>query len=154
VVAAVIAVTVVASLARADGDPASDVLLHDDVFFPYGEPVSAGLQARLDAETAAATRASFPIKVALIQSSVDLGAVGSLFGRPQMYADFLDQELGLQTEQRRTLALEASLLLAAVLLAAILSQAAPPTRRERAVARIAAIEPQAAGLIARPRLAA
>ena len=95
----VLATAVAPGIARADGDPASDVLLREDVFYPYSEPVSADLQKKLDAEMAAATQAHFPIKVALIQSAVDLGAVTSLFDRPQRYADFLEQEIDFQTRQ-------------------------------------------------------
>jgi hypothetical protein len=79
--------------ARADGDPASDELIGADVFYPFSPPVAAGLQKSLNAETAAASRLHFPIKVALIASPADLGAIPSLFAKPQQYADFLDQEI-------------------------------------------------------------
>ncbi len=85
--------------ALADGDPASDVLLGENVFYPYQPPVSPALQKSLNAETAAAKRAGFPIKVALIASPVDLGVIPDLFGKPQKYADFLDQEISFQTKQ-------------------------------------------------------
>jgi hypothetical protein len=85
--------------ARADGDPASDVLLGESVFYPYSPPVSPALQNTLNAETAAASRAHFPIKVALIASPVDLGVIPDLFGQPQKYAAFLDQEISFQTKQ-------------------------------------------------------
>ena len=86
-------------LARADGDPASDVLLGQNVFYPYTPPVSPGVQKHLDAETVAAQRAGFPVKVALIASPVDLGVIPDLFGHPQKYADFLDQEISFETKQ-------------------------------------------------------
>jgi MYXO-CTERM domain-containing protein len=86
--------------ALADGDPASDVLLGENVFYPYSPPVSSSLQKTLDAETAAATRAGFPVKVALIASPVDLGVIPDLFGKPQQYARFLDQEISFQTKQQ------------------------------------------------------
>ena len=79
--------------ALADGDPASDVLLGENVFYPFSPTVSNRLQAELNAETAAASRAHFPIKVALIASPADLGAIPSLFGKPQEYANFLDREI-------------------------------------------------------------
>jgi hypothetical protein len=85
--------------ARADGDPASDVLLGENVFYPYSPPVTTSLQQILNGETAAARRAHFPIKVALIHSAVDLGVITSLFGQPQKYADFLDQEISFQGKQ-------------------------------------------------------
>jgi hypothetical protein len=81
------------AVAPADGDPASDVLLGQSVFYPFSPTVSTSLQAKLDAETAAASRAHFPIKVALIASSADLGAIPSLFGKAQQYANFLDREI-------------------------------------------------------------
>jgi hypothetical protein len=88
-----LAVVVLPALALADGDPASDMLLGQNVFYPYTPTVSNRLQAELNAETAAASRAHFPIKVALIASPDDLGAIRSLFGRPQQYAAFLDREI-------------------------------------------------------------
>jgi hypothetical protein len=78
--------------ARADGDPASDVLLVQKVFYPYA-PTSPALQNTLNGVVAAASRAHFPIKVALITSPNDLGVVTNLFGQPQKYAAFLDQEI-------------------------------------------------------------
>ncbi len=85
--------------ARADGDPASDVLLGQNVYYPYSPAVSAALQKTLDADTAAAAKAGFRIKVALIGQPVDLGVIPSLFGQPQKYADFLDQEISFQAKQ-------------------------------------------------------
>jgi hypothetical protein len=82
-----------APAALADGDPASDVLLGENVFLPYSPPVSSSLQRTLTAQTAAAKRAGLALKVALIGSPVDLGVVPDLFGHPQRYADFLDQEI-------------------------------------------------------------
>jgi hypothetical protein len=78
--------------ARADGDPASDVLLGQDVFLPYS-PVSPAVQQRLYAAAAAARRAGYPIKIALIGAATDLGVVPSLFGKPAGYAQFLSAEL-------------------------------------------------------------
>jgi hypothetical protein len=83
----------VLSRAHADGDPASDVLIGERVFYPYGSNVPPSLQSRLNAETAAASRAHFPIKVALIAAPADLGAVPTLFGKPKQYAAFLVQEI-------------------------------------------------------------
>jgi hypothetical protein len=89
----------VPAAALADGDPASDVLLGENVFYPYSPPTSAALQKSLNATTAAAKRAGFPIKVALIASAVDLGVIPDLFGKPQKYADFLDQEISFRAKQ-------------------------------------------------------
>ncbi len=82
-----------AGIARADGDPASDVLLSQDVFVPYSG-ISATLERRLFALCGAAGRAGYPVKIALIASKSDLGVVPALFNRPQAYARFLSAELG------------------------------------------------------------
>ena len=87
------------AVALADGDPASDVLLGENVFYPYSPAVSSSLQKSLNATTAAAKRAGFPIKVALIASPVDLGVIPDLFGKPQKYATFLDQEISFRAKQ-------------------------------------------------------
>jgi MYXO-CTERM domain-containing protein len=101
-VAALPATALVAGLpttALADGDPASDVLLGENVFYPYSPAVSPSVQKSLNATTAAAKRAGFPIKVALIASPVDLGVIPDLFGKPQKYAAFLDQEISFRGKQ-------------------------------------------------------
>ena len=86
--------------ALADGDPASDVLLGDNVFYPYTPAVPRAIQQTLNAETAAATASGLPIKVALIAAATDLGVIPDLFGKPQSYADFLDQEISFTSKQR------------------------------------------------------
>jgi hypothetical protein len=97
--AAALALTVLPAAAIGDGDPASDVLLGQNVFYPYNPAVSGKLEKTLNAATAAASKAHFPIKVALIASPVDLGVIPDLFGKPQKYADFLDQEISFQGKQ-------------------------------------------------------
>ena len=88
-----------APAALADGDPASDVLLGENVFYPYSPQVTPALQRTLNTETAAAKKAGFPLKVALIAGPVDLGVIPDLFDKPQKYADFLDQEISFQRKQ-------------------------------------------------------
>jgi hypothetical protein len=78
--------------ARADGDPASDVLLGQDVFLPYSA-ISASAQRRLYAVTDAARQAGYPVRIALIGARTDLGVVPSLFGKPGTYARFLSTEV-------------------------------------------------------------
>jgi hypothetical protein len=95
-VASIAILMLVPAIVRADGDPASDVLLGENVFYPYSPAVSPAVQKKLNAETSAAIRANFPIKVALIASPVDLGVVPDLFNKPQKYAKFLDQEISFQ----------------------------------------------------------
>jgi hypothetical protein len=107
--AALLGLMVAAGAAPADGDPASDVLLNQDVFYPYSPAVSPAFESALNAETAAASRAGAPVKIALIESPADLGSVPELFGKPQQYADFLEQELvAVQGQQRPLLVVMAS----------------------------------------------
>jgi hypothetical protein len=70
------------------------------VFYPYTPRVSAAVEQALDAEVATAAKRQFPIKVALIASPVDLGAIPTLYGKPQQYANFLDQEISFGGKQR------------------------------------------------------
>ena len=50
--------------ARADGDPASDYLLTQKVFFPFDFKVPAAKQQQLVALVDEANRAGYPIRVA------------------------------------------------------------------------------------------
>ena len=86
---------VAAADSRADGDPASDVLYADRVFFPYSTSISAGARHALTTTVGRSERAGYPIRVALIAGPFDLGAVTSLWGKPRDYARFLDYELSL-----------------------------------------------------------
>ena len=85
--------------ARADGDPASDVLLFQDAYLPYfpapGKPEAQTL-TRLLKEV---RRAGYPMKVALIESQGDLGAYPDLFGRPEDYAELLQREISFRVKR-------------------------------------------------------
>jgi hypothetical protein len=85
-----------ASSALADGDPASDVLVFDSVFNPPDSGASPEQAARLAATVKAANRAGYPIRVALIKSSGDLGTVTQLWQEPADYSLYLGRELSLQ----------------------------------------------------------
>jgi hypothetical protein len=78
--------------ASADGDPASDTLLVQNTFLPYPRP-PASLANALSREVAIAYAHGYRLKVAVIASETDLGAVPSLFNKPADYAKFLGQEL-------------------------------------------------------------
>ena len=81
-----------AGSARADGDPASDYLVTQNVYFSYRAPsqvIRAGLDRAADDVYAHGDR----VKLALIFDAVDLGAIPSLFGRPADYAHFLGLEI-------------------------------------------------------------
>jgi len=88
-----LAALLAAPAARADGDPASDYLLSQKVFFPYDLKVSPAAQQQIAALVDEANRAGFKIRVAMIWSSYDLGAITGLWRRPQTYARFLGAEL-------------------------------------------------------------
>lgn len=86
--------------ARADGDPASDVLLAQDVFYPYQPKVSPALEAALENTLHASARAGgLHLKVAIIGTAEELGLVPNLFGHPQAYAQFLDREISFNQPQ-------------------------------------------------------
>jgi hypothetical protein len=78
--------------ARADGDPASDYLITQPVYFPYDAKFSPVLEGQLLAVLREAKKRGFPVKVALITSSYDLGSVTSLWRKPTLYARFLGEE--------------------------------------------------------------
>jgi hypothetical protein len=90
-----VAFAVHAATAGADGDPASDVLATQSLFLPQDAGVPAAQAAQLGSMVRAAGRAGYPIRVALIASASDLGSVTELWRKPQTYARFLGQELGL-----------------------------------------------------------
>jgi hypothetical protein len=81
-----------AALVRADGDPASDTLLAEDAYLPFPSP-GADVSARLKSAVAAAYTRGYLLKVAVIATVNDLGAIPSLFGKPNEYASFLGQEI-------------------------------------------------------------
>lgn len=90
----------VAQSARADGDPASDYLLGTKVFLPYDAKFPPKQAAELTGLIAAANKAGFPIRVAVIWSAYDMGSVTSLWRKPHTYAKFLGLELGFVYKQR------------------------------------------------------
>jgi hypothetical protein len=93
-VAVALAAAVTAPAARADGDPASDTLLQQNVYFPYSLSSSAARTALLHVVDDVYARGE-RLKIAVIYDTTDLGSVGSLFGKPAEYARFLAIELGL-----------------------------------------------------------
>jgi hypothetical protein len=87
------------SQASADADPASDVLLGSPAFFPYQPAVGSGLQSQLLHELASLRNHGLNLKVAIIESRVDLGAIPNMFGHPRAYAVFLDREISFNQPQ-------------------------------------------------------
>jgi len=92
---AAVVLALAAGSARADGDPASDVLYSQSVFVPADAGVAPGDAARLAALVREARRAGYPVKVAIVASPYDLGSVTALWRKPQLYARFLGLELSL-----------------------------------------------------------
>jgi hypothetical protein len=94
--------------AIANVDPASDVLLNDDVFLPFRPAnVCPQLDEKVRAGVKAANDGDYPIKVALIESVNDLGGAPQLFGQPQDYAVFLGREIRPQVRATLLIAMPA-----------------------------------------------
>ncbi|HLY48251.1 MAG TPA: redoxin domain-containing protein [Solirubrobacteraceae bacterium] len=85
----------VAPSARADGDPGSDVLVYQPLFLAADAGVSTSQQVRLGQLLRGAASSRFPIRVAIIASPSDLGAITGLWRKPRAYARFLGIELSL-----------------------------------------------------------
>ena len=90
--AALLALLAVAP-ARADGDPASDILYGDNVFLSLVSPQVNAKGKALETLTAAAAARGLPLKVAVIQTPTDLGAIPQLFGKAAEYVKFLRTEI-------------------------------------------------------------
>ena len=89
----VAALAVLAPAALADGDPASDFLLSQSSFLsPYDGKIPTSQQERIEAMLQSAKEQGFPLKLAVIVTRYDLGAVPILYRKPQTYAKFLAQE--------------------------------------------------------------
>ncbi len=84
---------VLTASAQADGDPASDVLVFKAYFLPYAPQTPVDAEQKINVATAAADRAGYPIRVAVIAGAGDLGIVPQYLGKPQEYASFLSDEL-------------------------------------------------------------
>ncbi len=86
--------------AQANGDPASDVLITQQVFLPFEAPISASAADELKQTVAAANQRGYTIRVAVIAFTGDLGTAVSLWGHPQDYAKFLGSELAFAYSNR------------------------------------------------------
>jgi len=80
------------SAARADGDPASDYLISQNVFFSFKQ-LPASSKSELIRVVDEANRRGYTVRVALIGARFDLGSVPVFWRRPGPYAKFLSQEL-------------------------------------------------------------
>lgn len=92
-VGAVLALLALPAVARANGDPASDYLLVQKLFLPFGTKIDQTEVKRLNAVLNAADGDNYKIRVAVILAPSDLGTAFSLYRKPQRYAEFLGLEL-------------------------------------------------------------
>jgi len=91
--AAFVLAAIAVPAALADGDPASDFLLSQSSFLsPYDGHISRAQQKRIEAMLQSAKEQGFPLRLAVIATRYDLGAVPILYRKPQTYAKFLAQE--------------------------------------------------------------
>jgi hypothetical protein len=81
--------------ALADGDPASDVLTETPVYLPADAGIPATQQAQLLKLVREAASRGYPFRVALIAHRSDLGSIGALWSKPNVYSGFLGTELSL-----------------------------------------------------------
>jgi len=102
---AVVLVLLVPASARANGDPASDVLLVNQVFLPFEAPISKSAADDLRKTVASANSKGYKIRVALIAFTGDLGTAVSLWRHPQNYAKFLASEIAFVTTDRLLVAM-------------------------------------------------
>jgi thiol-disulfide isomerase/thioredoxin len=75
------------------GDPAGHVLVRQNMFLPADAGATSVQMRHLQDVITAAARAGYPVRVAVIASEADLGAIRAVWQRPQIYADFLGAEL-------------------------------------------------------------
>ena len=99
-VAGIVAAGALASVARADGDPASDYLLSKQVFLTSESTSESPAERQLVNAVQAANRSGFSIRVAIISTDYDLGSITELWHRPRIYARFLGLELSGVYKQR------------------------------------------------------
>jgi hypothetical protein len=93
VLIAALAVALAPCAARADGDPASDVLIANTLYTPVAQKISPPVLRQLQGTIEQANAGGFKVRVALILDRTDLGAVPQLFGHPVKYVKLLASEL-------------------------------------------------------------
>src|SRR3954453_20928808 len=99
VLAVAAALAIAPSAAQADGDPASDVLLLQDVYLPYAPGVPPQLGKTITDLLKTTRKAGFTLKVAIVAQQKDLGAVPQFFDKPQSYAPFLQSEIAFNSKK-------------------------------------------------------
>jgi hypothetical protein len=94
------ATLLLAPAARADGDPASDFLVLQDMYYGSELDLKSQPAAQLPALLAQSRAKGYEIRVALITRAGDLGSATILWRKPKLYAEFLGQELANVYKQR------------------------------------------------------
>jgi len=122
------AALVAVPIARANGDPASDVLITNQVYIGPEVPISNADRDALTKTVAAANERGYPIRVALIPFTSDLGTAVSLWGHPQDYAKFLGSELAFAYTKRVLIAMPSGF--------GIYHRNRPVAKEQRALARV------------------
>jgi hypothetical protein len=105
--AAAVAALVAVPAASANGDPASDVLLTQKVFVGPEVPVSTSKLDALNKTVEAANAKGYPIRVAVIAFTGDLGTAVTLWGKPLDYSKFLGSEIAFVYPKRLLVAMPA-----------------------------------------------
>jgi hypothetical protein len=95
----VLAGSVRSASAAADADPASDVLLVQNAFFPYQPSIPRPLTKAVDQALTEIHATGLRLKVAIIASPVDLGGIPELFGHVTRYGAFLETEISYRRTQ-------------------------------------------------------
>jgi hypothetical protein len=93
IASALVSLALLPASAHADGDPASDVLLFQPTYLPYQPKVPKSVADGLTETLKKARAKGYPLKVAVIATQNDLGAVPAFFAKPQEYADHLQREI-------------------------------------------------------------
>jgi hypothetical protein len=104
-VAAAAAALLAVPAARANGDPASDELITQQVYIGLEVPLALSDREELLKTVAAANERGYTIRVALIAFTNDLGSAVSLWRHPQAYAKFLGSELAFAYANRLLVAM-------------------------------------------------
>lgn len=86
--------------AAAHGDPTSLYLHTRQVFVPTDVPFPAAKRQQLTALVAGANASGFPIRVAVVANSYELGAVQELWRQPRAYARYAAAELADEAKYR------------------------------------------------------
>lgn len=92
-VTAIVAALACVPTALADGDPASDYLLSQQTFLPFDANIPAATSERLAGVVRNANQNGYRIRIAVIATRYDLGAVTALWKQPKTYASFLAAEI-------------------------------------------------------------